>query len=189
MDAIETELKGAFLLKPQVFGDHRGFFLESFSKQAFIKAQVPHDGNFVQDNHSLSKETGTLRGLHYQLNPKAQAKLVRCTHGAIYDVIVDIRRGSPTFGMWQGFTLSAENMLQLLVPTGFAHGFVTLEANTEVHYKVDQYYAPECDRNIVWNDPDLAINWPVDKPILSSKDENAPLLKNAEINFEYEAAL
>jgi dTDP-4-dehydrorhamnose 3,5-epimerase len=139
--------------------------------------------NFIQDNQSLSAEAGVLRGLHYQLNPKAQTKLIRVLAGAIYDVVVDLRQPSPTFCQWDGFILSDANHRQLLVPRGFAHGFCTLERNTQVLYKVDAYYAPEHDRGIAWNDPALGIDWPASNPILSEKDSKHPLLADAEINF------
>ncbi|MGG4034641.1 dTDP-4-dehydrorhamnose 3,5-epimerase [Paenibacillus cisolokensis] len=176
-----TKLSGVKLIEPTVFGDHRGFFMESYNESAYHKAGIHY--RFIQDNHSLSVEAGVLRGLHYQLHPKAQAKLVRVIAGSIFDVVVDIRQGSPTYGQWEGFQLSAQNKLQLLVPQGFAHGFCTLEPNCEVLYKVDEFYSPEHDRGIAWNDPDLAIDWPVDHPILSEKDAKHPLLKEAEINF------
>ncbi|MNI79214.1 dTDP-4-dehydrorhamnose 3,5-epimerase [compost metagenome] len=137
----------------------------------------------MQDNHSFSKDPGVLRGLHYQLNPKAQAKLISVVTGAIYDVVVDIRQDSPTFGHWVGTILSEHNKRQLLVPKGFAHGFCTLVPNTQVFYKVDEYYSPENDRGIIWNDPVLNIDWPTSSPILSDKDQRHPLLKDAELNF------
>ncbi|MBU3536790.1 dTDP-4-dehydrorhamnose 3,5-epimerase, partial [Alkalihalobacillus clausii] len=139
--------------------------------------------DFIQDNHSLSQTPGTLRGLHYQLAPKAQTKLIRATKGAIYDVIVDIRKESSTYGQWQGFILTAENKRQLLVPKGFAHGFCTLVENTEVQYKVDELYSPEHDRGIAWDDSVLSIDWPVSNPILSDKDVKHPNLEQAENNF------
>ncbi|MNP29780.1 dTDP-4-dehydrorhamnose 3,5-epimerase [compost metagenome] len=142
--------------------------------------------HFVQDNHSFSATKGILRGLHYQMNPKAQTKLVRCTKGAIYDVAVDIRRGSPTYGSWIGIELSAENKKQMLIPKGFAHGFMTITEDVEVQYKVDELYAPECERGILWSDPEIKISWPLDvQPVLSLKDENAPRLAQAEHNFIY----
>ena len=168
---------------PKVFWT-TGVFYGSYNKKIFEEYGLDFD--FIQDNHSLSQQTGTIIGLYYQLNPKAQTKLVRVTHGAIYDVIVDIRKGSPTYGKWQGFILSADNKRQLLVPKGFAHGFCTLVENTEVQYKVDEYYSPEHDRGILWNDPSLGIDWPTANPILSEKDTKHPLLKDAEINFEWE---
>lgn len=139
---------------------------------------------FIQDNQSLSAEVGVLRGLHYQLNPKAQTKLIRVLSGVIYDVILDIRRNSPTFGQWAEVILSEYNKRQLLVPKGFAHGFCTLVPNTQVLYKVDEYYSPENDRGILWNDPALGIDWPVSSPVLSDKDRRHPLLKDAELNFD-----
>lgn len=181
MKAIPSTLQGALLLDPTVHGDHRGYFMESYNQTIMHELGIKHD--FVQDNQSLSAETGVLRGLHYQLNPKAQTKLVRVIAGAIYDVIVDIRKESPTFGQWQGFILSEYNKRQLLVPQGFAHGFCTLVPNTQVLYKVDEYYSPEHDRGILWSDPALGIDWPVNTPVLSDKDTRQPLLKDADLNF------
>ncbi|NOV00267.1 dTDP-4-dehydrorhamnose 3,5-epimerase [Paenibacillus planticolens] len=181
MKVISTKLEGLYLIEPDVHGDNRGFFMESYSSKKFAEHGI--DFPFIQDNHSLSVETGVLRGLHYQLNPKAQTKLVRVASGAIYDVAVDIRKDSPTFGQWVGVILSEANKRQLLVPQGFAHGFCTIVPNTQVLYKVDEYYSPEHDRGILWNDPALAIDWPTSKPILSDKDQKHPLLKDAEINF------
>ncbi|MGG1637093.1 dTDP-4-dehydrorhamnose 3,5-epimerase [Paenibacillus sp. NRS-1760] len=184
MKVIDTNLPGVKLLEPAVFGDHRGFFMESYNEKVANENGIT--SVFIQDNHSLSVDVGVLRGLHYQLNPRAQTKLLRVTAGSIYDVVVDIRHGSPTFGQWQGFTLSAANKKQLLVPKGFAHGFCTLDTNCEVQYKVDELYSPENDRGIAWNDPALAIDWPISSPILSDKDKKHPLLAEAEINFVYE---
>lgn len=181
MKAIDLQLQGAKLLDPVVHGDHRGFFMESYNETIMHDLGINY--KFIQDNQSLSAESGVLRGLHYQLNPKAQTKLVRVISGAIYDVIVDIRKDSPTFGQWQGFILSEYNKRQLLVPQGFAHGFCTIVPNTQVLYKVDEYYSPEHDRGILWNDPALGIDWPINKPILSDKDTRHPLLKDADINF------
>jgi dTDP-4-dehydrorhamnose 3,5-epimerase len=181
VQVIPTKLEGLFIIEPVVHGDHRGFFMESYSSKKFAELGV--DFPFVQDNHSLSVEAGVLRGLHYQLNPKAQTKLVRVVSGAIYDVAVDIRKNSPTFGQWVGVILSEANKRQLLVPRGFAHGFCTIVPNTQVLYKVDEYYSPEHDRGILWNDPAIGIDWPTSRPILSDKDQKHPLLKDAEINF------
>lgn len=181
MNIISTKLEGLYIVEPDVHGDNRGFFMESYSSAKF--AELGIDFLFVQDNHSLSVETGVLRGLHYQLNPKAQSKLIRVAAGAIYDAAVDIRKNSPTFGQWVGVILSEANMRQLLVPQGFAHGFCTIVPNTQVLYKVDEYYSPEHDRGILWSDPALGIDWPTTKPILSDKDQMHPLLKDAEINF------
>lgn len=180
----KTNLDGVVIVEPKVLGDHRGWFMETYNETNFIEAGI--NVKFVQDNQSFSAIKGTLRGLHYQLNPKAQTKLVRCTKGEIYDVAVDIRKGSSSFGEWFGIKLSAENKKQLLIPKGFAHGFMTLTEDVEVQYKVDELYAPDCDRGIIWNDPEIGIEWPIDiKPILSEKDETAPLLKDAESNFIY----
>jgi len=179
-----TGLSGAKLIEPTVYGDHRGFFMESYQEKLWNERGLVY--RFVQDNHSLSREAGVLRGLHYQLNPLAQTKLVRVTKGAVYDVIVDIRRGSPSYGKWEGFILSADNHRQLLVPRGFAHGFCTLVPDCEVQYKVDQYYSQAHDRGIAWNDPALAIDWPTNTPVLSDKDGRHPLLADADNNFEYE---
>jgi dTDP-4-dehydrorhamnose 3,5-epimerase len=182
MQVIQTKLEGAYIIEPQVYGDHRGFFMESYNSEIFKQSNI--DYTFVQDNHSLSQEAGVIRGLHYQLSPKAQTKLIRVISGAIYDVIVDIRKDSPTFSQWLGVILSAANKKQLLVPKGFAHGFCTIVPNTEVVYKVDEYYSPKHDRGILWNDPALVIDWPTSQPILSDKDQKHPLLKEAEIHFE-----
>ncbi|RXT04505.1 dTDP-4-dehydrorhamnose 3,5-epimerase [Ammoniphilus sp. CFH 90114] len=181
MNIIQTKFEGVVIIEPAVFGDNRGFFMESYNGAKFTQAGL--DFNFIQDNQSLSVETGTIRGLHYQLNPKAQTKLVRVLTGAIYDVAVDIREHSPTFGQWVGVILSEDNKRQLLVPKGFAHGFCTLVPNTQVFYKVDEYYSPENDRGILWNDPAIGIDWPSSNPVLSDKDSKLPLLKDAEINF------
>jgi dTDP-4-dehydrorhamnose 3,5-epimerase len=182
MNVIETSLPGVKVIEPKVFGDHRGWFMETYSTKIFKEAEI--DIHFVQDNQSFSATKGTLRGLHYQLNPKAQTKLVRCTKGAIFDVAVDIRKGSHTFGKWIGIELSADNKKQLLIPKGFAHGFMTLTNDVEVQYKVDELYAPECDRGIIWNDPEIGIEWPIDiTPVLSAKDEKAPTLKETDNNF------
>jgi len=182
MKVTPLQLQGASILEPVVHGDNRGFFMESYNEEIMHKLGVNYQ--FIQDNQSLSAEVGVLRGLHYQLNPKAQTKLIRVLSGVIYDVIVDIRRNSPTFGQWVGVTLSEYNKRQLLVPKGFAHGFCTLVPNTQVLYKVDEYYSPENDRGILWNDPALGIDWPTSSPILSDKDQRHPLLKDAELNFQ-----
>lgn len=184
MKFTKTNLDGVIIVDPAVHGDHRGWFMETYNETDFKSSGI--NLNFVQDNQSFSAAKGTLRGLHYQLNPKAQTKLVRCTRGSIYDVAVDIRKGSPTFGEWFGIELTSENKKQLLIPKGFAHGFMTLTEDVEVQYKVDEFYAPECDRGIIWNDPQISVEWPMDvQPILSAKDEKAPLLKDADINFSY----
>lgn len=178
MEIIQTSLDGVFIIKPKIIEDQRGFFMESYNKAKFQDFGM--EFNFVQDNHSFSVTKDVLRGLHYQINPKAQAKLVRVIAGSIFDVVVDLRKSSSTFGQWFGITLSSENNTQLLVTSGFAHGFCTLEPNTEVLYKVDEYYSPKYERGILWNDPDLGIDWPTSSPILSYKDQKHPLLKDTE---------
>jgi dTDP-4-dehydrorhamnose 3,5-epimerase len=179
MKVTPTKLKEVVLIEPRVFEDDRGFFMETFNGPRFESNGLPT--LFVQDNHSLSKTKGTLRGLHYQIAPMAQGKLVRCLRGSILDVVVDIRRESPTFKHWIAEVLSGDNKRQLWVPVGFAHGFVTLEADTEVTYKVTEPYSPEHDRAIRWDDPELAVQWGITHPILSAKDEGAKLLKDAEL--------
>ncbi|WP_448583929.1 dTDP-4-dehydrorhamnose 3,5-epimerase [Thermocrinis sp.] len=182
---IETPLKGVYILQPTVFEDHRGFFMESYNKKDFEEIGLYFD--FVQDNHSLSVQAGVLRGLHFQLEPKAQTKVVRCLKGVIYDVVVDLRKGSPTYKRWIGVIISEYNKRQIVVPKGFAHGVLTLVPNTEILYKVDEYYSPEHDMSIRWDDPDIGIEWPIANPILSEKDKNAPYLRDVEdrINFYY----
>lgn len=172
----------ALLPRPNRHGDHRGFFSETYSRRKYSELGI--DVEFVQDNHSLSREVGTIRGLHFQAPPHAQAKLVRCGRGAIFDVAVDIRRGSPTYGQWEGYELSAENGEQLYIPVGFAHGFVTLEPDSEIVYKCSDYYAPETEGAVLWNDPDIGIDWPTEaEPILSEKDAVAPLISELESPF------
>ncbi len=170
-----------FLIEPKVFGDARGFFLESFRQDLFNQA-TGTNYEFIQDNHSRSSK-GVLRGLHYQLPPHAQGKLVRVISGAVFDVAVDIRRSSPSFGKWVGVELSAENHHQLWIPPGFAHGFVVLSDTADFVYKTTAYYAPESDRGLLWSDPDIAIAWPqIDIAFsLSEKDRNQPALKQAEL--------
>jgi len=184
MKVIETKLPGVRILEPQVFGDARGWFMESWSQKKMEDAGIHVD--FVQDNHSFSVERGTLRGLHYQLNPMAQAKLLRVSRGAVFDVAVDIRCGSPTYAQWIGIELSAENYRQLFIPRGFAHGFITLTDNVEVQYKADNLYAPDCDGNIRWDDPAIGVAWPFTPVVLSEKDAIAPsLAERTELNFVY----
>lgn len=169
MKATPLAIADVILLEPKVFGDDRGFFFESFNQQVFEEA-VGYSVQFVQDNHSKSQR-GVLRGLHYQLAPKAQGKLVRVIHGEVFDVAVDIRQDSPTYGQWVAEILSAENKKQLWIPPGFAHGFLTLSASAEFLYKTTEYYAPEFERSIIWNDPTINIEWPVSlSPLLSQKD-------------------
>ena len=183
MHKIETSLPGVFLIEPDVFGDERGFFLESYHADKFREMGIPNQ--FVQDNHSLSKR-GTLRGLHYQLqNP--QAKLCRVIRGEVLDIAVDIRRGSPHFGKWVGAVLSAENKHQIFVPAGFAHGFVVLSEEAEFLYKCDAFYNPADERGILWNDPELGIDWQIPDDmdvLLSIKDQqNPPLANVGEVNL------
>ena len=178
MNVIKTAIPDVLIFEPNVFGDDRGFFLESFNQQQF-EAAVGYPVTFVQDNHSKSSK-GVLRGLHYQLPPHAQGKLVRCVAGEVFDVAVDIRKSSPTFGQWVGVHLSAENKRQLWIPEGFAHGFVTLSDTAEFLYKTTNYYAPASEGSILWSDPQLAIAWPIEgQPNLSGKDQQAALLNQA----------
>lgn len=178
MNAIKTEIPDVIIFEPKVFGDERGFFLESFN-QKFFEEATGLKRDFVQDNHSKSSK-GVLRGLHYQLPPMAQGKLVRVVQGEVFDVAVDIRKSSPTFGKWVGVHLSAENKRQLWIPEGFAHGFLTLSETAEFLYKTTNYYSPKDEGAIVWNDPDLAISWPETSEVLvSAKDQIAPILINA----------
>jgi dTDP-4-dehydrorhamnose 3,5-epimerase len=175
------------LIHPKRFGDDRGWFTEVYSEKAFVEAGI--DVRFVQDNHSMSHPVGTLRGLHFQTPPFGQAKLVRCIGGSIYDVAVDIRRDSPTYGKWVGAELSAENGRQFFIPIGFAHGFVTLTPDAQVTYKCSNFYAPAHDGGVRWNDPDIGIVWPLPEgvsPTLSPKDEKAPLLKDFASPFDYD---
>jgi dTDP-4-dehydrorhamnose 3,5-epimerase len=183
MDILKTPLKDLYILKPKVFVDNRGYFFESYSQIKMPK--VYQTINFIQDNQSLSMQKGTLRGIHFQNNPKAQTKLVRCIQGSIWDVAVDLRVGSPTYLKWFGVELTPENYLQLLVPKGFGHGFITISNNSIVAYKVDEYYAKDQDRSIRYNDEYLKIDWKALAPILSEKDINAPLLKDSDVNFKY----
>ena len=171
------------LIEAKVFSDQRGFFLETYKYSDFAKFGIT--SHFVQENHSQSVK-GVLRGLHYQRNPKAQGKLVTCTKGRIYDVAVDIRKGSPTYGRWVSVDLLGDTNLMIYIPPGFAHGFVTLSDVAEVLYKCTEEYSPEEERGIIWNDPQLKISWPVDKPILSGKDNRFPPWEDADLNFEYE---
>lgn len=181
MRVMETGLPGAVIIETDVFEDERGFFTESYNQEAFARLGITYD--FIQDNHSYSALAGTLRGLHYQLQPKAQTKLVRVLSGAIYDVFVDLRKESPTFGQWGDVILTSRNFRQVLIPQGFAHGFCTLVPHTEVLYKVDEVYSKEHDRGIHWNDPALAIPWPGTKLILSEKDKVHPVLSKADFDF------
>ncbi|MDH1307942.1 dTDP-4-dehydrorhamnose 3,5-epimerase [Pseudomonas fulva] len=180
MNTVPLAIPEVFLFTPKVFGDERGFFYESFNERIFNEV-TGLEANFVQDNHSRSVK-GVLRGLHYQLPPHAQGKLVRVVQGEVFDVAVDIRRSSPTFGKWVGAILSADNKNQLWIPPGFAHGFLTLSETAEFLYKTTAFYATESERCIAWNDPEIGINWPIDtQPSLSVKDQQGVRLVNAEI--------
>ena len=183
MKIEKTELKDAFIIEPDVFGDSRGWFMETYSKIKLVDATMVE---FVQDNQSFSSQKGIIRGLHCQLNPHCQTKLIRCTRCEILDVIVDIRKGSPTYKKWIKVVLTAENKKQLYIPKGFLHGFVTLTDDVEVQYKVDDYYSKECDRSVKFNDPEFSVEWGIENPILSDKDKNAPLYSESDCDFVYE---
>ncbi|MEM6339717.1 MAG: dTDP-4-dehydrorhamnose 3,5-epimerase [Pseudomonadota bacterium] len=180
-----TPIPDLLVLTPRRFGDERGFFSESWNRRTLQEHHISLD--FVQDNHSMSTAIGTLRGLHCQLTPSAQAKLVRCGRGRLLDVAVDIRRGSPAFGKWFGVELSFENAKQLLIPQGFLHGFVTREPNTEIIYKCSDYYDPATDRSVRYDDPEIGIDWGLAgiEPVVSEKDEAALQLKDLEHDFTY----
>ncbi len=174
------EIDSVVLIEPQLFGDERGFFLEFYKRSDFVRAGIAEQ--FVQDNHSRSAK-GVLRGLHYQKSPHAQGKLIRCLQGAIFDVAVDIRRGSPSYGKWVGWELTGENRQMLYVPPGFAHGFLTLSDSAEILYKCTDEYSPADDRGIIWNDPDFAIPGEIAAPLLSKKDTTHPRLRDADNDF------
>lgn len=178
MDVTETPIPGLLVLKPRRFGDDRGWFSEVWNRDTLRAAGIELD--FVQDNHSMSATPGTVRGLHYQSPPRAQDKLVRCGRGLVYDVAVDVRPGSATYGQWFGIELSPDNGLQLLIPRGFLHGFVTRAANSELLYKCTDTYAPDCDGAVRWDDPDLGVDWGIDPAaaILSDKDRRAPAFRD-----------
>lgn len=181
MNVTKTAIEGVLIVEPAVFGDPRGFFMESWSKRSFEEAGLYFD--FVQDNHSSSAVKGTLRGIHFQRGEMSQAKLVRCVKGAVLDVAVDLRPESPTYKQWVAVELSAENKKQLLIPRRFGHGFVTLTDEVEFLYKADNFYAPDQEGGIRWNDPELNIDWGVEDPVLSNKDQNAPFLRDAVTDF------
>ncbi|ECG1893617.1 dTDP-4-dehydrorhamnose 3,5-epimerase [Salmonella enterica subsp. enterica] len=175
MNVIKTEIPDVLIFEPKVFSDERGFFMESFNQKVFEEA-VGRKIEFVQDNHSKSTK-GVLRGLHYQVEPYAQGKLVRCIAGEVFDVAVDIRKDSETFGKWVGVNISSENKRQLWIPEGFAHGFLVLSEEAEFVYKTSNFYNPDSDRGVAWNDPDIGINWPlINNPLLSNKDSKQPFL-------------
>jgi dTDP-4-dehydrorhamnose 3,5-epimerase len=186
LNVSDTSLTGVKLLTPARFEDNRGFFSECWNRALLVQHGI--DIDFVQDNHSLSREVGTMRGLHFQAPPHAQAKLVRCGRGRLYDVAVDIRKGSPTFGQWAGEELSSDNGRQMLIPTGFLHGFVTREPDTEIIYKCSDYYAPECDRAVRFDDPEMGIDLGIERAdmVMSDKDAEAPFFKQFNSPFTYE---
>lgn len=188
MNVIETKLPGVLILEPDVHGDHRGFFMETYHKEKYEQCGIHAD--FVQDNMSFSAAKGTLRGLHWQNAPMAQAKLVSCTKGCVIDVAVDIRKGSPTYREWVSVELSAENKRQFFIPRGFAHGFLTLSDDVEFRYKVDNFYSKEHDRGIRYDDPCIHVDWGKllngIEPILSKKDQEGPCLDESDANFFYE---
>ena len=181
MKLIETKIPGLVVLDPDVYGDHRGWFAETYRKSNFEALGIKAD--FVQDNHSFSAQKGTLRGIHLQNNPFAQAKLVRCTRGGVLDVAVDLRKASPTYKQWVGVELTADNFKMFYIPRGFGHAFLTLTENVEFQYKVDNFYSKESERSVRWDDPEIGIDWGTDGLILSEKDQNAPLLGDCDINF------
>lgn len=183
MDITKTEIESVLIITPRLFEDNRGCFFEAFNRLKFKEHQL--DIEFVQDNQSLSRNKYTIRGMHYQLAPMAQTKLVRVISGAILNYVIDIRKGSPTFGNYIKVELSAQNKKMLLIPKGFANGLCTLEPETEIIYKVDNYYSPEHDISFAWNDPQFKLDWPTDKPILSERDAAAPLFDQVENNFIY----
>ena len=183
MKRIDTKLPGVYIIEPVVHGDHRGYFMETYSAKTF--ADMGIDTVFVQDNQSFTAKKGTLRGIHFQNEPMAQAKLVRVTKGAVLDVAVDLRKGSPTYMQWSGAELSAENKRMLYIPRGFGHGFVTLTDDVEFCYKVDNIYSRECDRGIRFDDPAIGVDWGITEPILSAKDMSSPLLTDSDCNFVY----
>jgi dTDP-4-dehydrorhamnose 3,5-epimerase len=179
MKLTKTKLEGVYIVEPQVFGDERGWFMETYSK-----VKTPEIAcDFVQDNQSYSKEKGILRGIHFQNGEHSQAKLVRCVRGAVLDVAVDLRKGSSTYKQWVAVELSAENKKQFFIPRGFGHGFLTLTDDVEFVYKTDNYYNHESDRSILWCDPEINVDWNVENPIISEKDAKAPLLKNCDCSF------
>ena len=186
MNTKPTDIPGVLLLKPRYFHDPRGYFVETFNLRDARAAGLIVD--FVQDNQAFSHQRGTVRALHFQVPPHAQAKLVRVLRGSVYDVAVDLRAGSPSYGRWTAATLTARGGEQVFVPRGFAHGYCTLEADTEVAYKVDDYYAPDCDRGLIWNDPTLAIDWPVTaaEAVLSDKDRQLPRFADFASPFRYD---
>jgi dTDP-4-dehydrorhamnose 3,5-epimerase len=184
MDFIETEFPGLWVIRPKVFRDERGFFLESFRMKSFAEHGL--DRPFVQANHARSEAKGVLRGMHFQIPPMAQAKLVRVIRGAVLDVVVDLRRNSPTFGRSYSIALRADEFTQLYIPRGFAHGYLTLEEETEFQYMVDEYYSPDHEQGIAWNDPKLNVDWSENDPILCERDRNFPRLNDFSTPFLFD---
>ncbi len=185
MNKIETSLPGVSILEPRIFGDYRGYFMETYSERVFDSLGI--SVRFVQDNESFTANRGTIRGLHFQNEPMAQAKLVRVLQGAVMDVAVDLRKGSPTYLKWICVELTEKNKRMFFIPRGFAHGFVTLTDDVIFTYKVDHFYAPQQDRSIRFDDPAIGVDWGISDPILSEKDKNAPVLENSDCNFVYGA--
>ncbi len=183
MEFVKTALDGVYIVEPKVYGDSRGWFMETYSEKVFKDAGI--DVTFVQDNHSYSTQKGVLRGLHFQLNPMCQAKLLRVLRGTLLDVVVDIRQGSPTYKKWISVELSADNKKEIFMSRGMAHGFVTLTNDVEVHYKVDNLYAPDKESGIIYNDKDINVDWGTDKVILSPKDTVLPAFKECIADFKY----
>lgn len=177
----DTKLEGVKIVTPKVFGDHRGWFMETYSERDLKEAGI--DAHFVQDNRSYSAKKGVIRGLHFQRHPHTQAKLLTCLRGRILDVAVDLRKASPTYKQWIAVELTEENKKQLFIPKGFAHGFVTLTDDVEIMYKCDDFYAPETDGGIRFDDPDIGVDWGISDPILSEKDQNAPYLRELDLDF------
>ena len=179
------EIEGLCVITPTVFKDDRGYFVETYNQNDFKEAGL--DMVFVQDNHSYTIKKGTIRGIHFQNNPKPQIKLVRCVRGRVLDVVVDLRKDSPTYKKWLAVELSEENRKQIWIPEGYGHAFLTLEDNCEIQYKVSEFYYPEFDRAIAWDDEEINVNWNIDNPIVSEKDKNAPKLRDSDVNFVKES--
>lgn len=184
MKITELEIPGVKLIEATYFEDHRGYYCETYSKRTL--AQYGITDNFIQDNHSMTLKKGTLRGIHFQNNPVPQIKLVRCTRGSVKDVVVDLRKDSPTFKKWIMVELSEENRKQIWIPSGFGHAFLTLQDHCEVQYKVTGFYEPTLDRAIKWNDPEIGIQWGITDPIVSQKDTIAPALRDSDVNLTME---
>ena len=183
MNRLDTVIPGVYILEPGVFGDSRGYFMETYNQNAFTELGI--DNVFVQDNQSFTQKKNTLRGIHFQMDPMAQCKLVRAIRGAVMDVAVDLRKGSPTYLKWVAAELSEDNKRMFYIPRGFGHAFLTLTDDVAFCYKVDNLYSKACDRSVRYSDPAIGVDWGVDHPILSEKDENAPFVKDSDCNFTY----